>query len=47
MMPKLNFQEIQNNINKPNPGAPIVSEFKGVLDQIQTELNKRRKRINC
>ena len=42
---KAKLQEIQNNINKPNPGAPIVSEFKGVLDQIQTELNKKQKEL--
>ena len=42
---KAKLKEIQNNINKPNPGAPIVSEFKGVLDQIQTELNKEQKEL--
>jgi len=42
---KAKLQEIQNNINKPNPGAPIVSEFKGVLDEIQTELNKEQREL--
>ena len=42
---KAKLQEIQSNINKPNPGAPIVSEFKGVLDQIQTELNKKQEEL--
>lgn len=42
---KAKLQEIQNNINKPNPGAPVVSEFKGVLDKIQEELNKEQKEL--
>ena len=42
---KAKLQEIQNNINKPNPGAPIVSEFKGALDKVQEELNKKQKEL--
>lgn len=42
---KAKLQEIQNNINKPNPGAPIVSEFKGVLDKIQIELDKTQQEL--
>ena len=42
---KAKLQEIQNNINKPNPGAPIVSEFKGALDKVQEELNKTQKEL--
>ena len=37
--------KIQETINKPNPNAPIVSQFKDALDQIQTELNKEQKEL--
>ena len=39
--------EIQNTINKPDPGAPVVQEFKTVLDEIQTELNKKGKELTA
>lgn len=42
---KTKLEEIQNNINKPNPGAPIVSEFKGVLDKIQKELDTEQREL--
>ena len=37
--------KIQETINKPNPNAPIVSQFKDALDEIQTELNKEQKEL--
>ena len=39
--------EIQNTINKPDPGAPVVQEFKTVLDEIQTELNKKGEELTA
>lgn len=39
--------EIQNTINKPDPGAPVVQEFKTVLDEIQTELNKEGEELTA
>jgi len=39
--------EIQNTINKPDPGAPVVQEFKGVLDQIQTELDAKGEELTA
>ena len=39
--------KIQETINKPDPGAPVVQEFKGVLDQIQSELEKKGKELTA
>lgn len=39
--------KVQETINKPDPGAPVVQEFKGVLDEIQTELNKKGKELTA
>ena len=41
------LKTITETINKPDPGAPIVQEFKTVLDQIQTELNKKGEELTA
>ena len=41
------LKTITATINKPDPGAPIVQEFKTVLDEIQTELNKKGEELTA
>lgn len=39
--------KVQETINKPDPGAPVVQQFKTVLDEIQTELNKKGEELTA
>jgi len=41
------LKTITATINKPDPGAPVVQEFKTVLDEIQTELNKKGEELTA
>ena len=41
------LKTITATINKPDPGAPIVQEFKTVLDEIQTELNSKGEELTA